>query len=79
MSLIPVYPARHPAFYARCKDCGETKDSPSLFADTDGEAFKAYICAKCVFTFGLLSGDKMQQMEIDRDSRELQNYDNFQG
>ena len=40
-----------PAFRTNCRKCGkgvEAGDNHTVYADLDGEAFKAYYCADCV-------------------------------
>ena len=79
MSLLPVYPARHPEFYAVCTNCKKSKNSADLYSDPEGEAYKAYLCVNCVFTFGLMSSAVMQKLEIERDRRELKVYGSLFG
>jgi DNA-directed RNA polymerase subunit RPC12/RpoP len=74
-NLLPVYPARHPEFHAKCVDCGKVKASPTLYADLDGTAFNAYVCSACAFTFHLVNDTHEQ--ECARDLRELKSYGSF--
>jgi hypothetical protein len=47
-AIIPVYPS-FPVFTAACCDCGTTLTNLTnrLYADLDGEPFKAYLCKAC--------------------------------
>lgn len=44
--LVPVEHPR-PGQTIRCTTCGRFKHADAMFADLEGPAFAAYICAEC--------------------------------
>lgn len=46
MRLIKVHPLREN--FLLCVECGKWHSTRDLYADTDGEPFKAYYCEACI-------------------------------
>jgi hypothetical protein len=55
MNIVYVPPQDAVVIYLFCIDCGKrmvlSKAEPPIFADLNGEAFKAYYCRPCVNKF----------------------------
>ena len=47
MNLKPVNPEPQPGQRLLCASCGKMKEARKMFADLDGEPFKAYYCSEC--------------------------------
>lgn len=69
MKLEPIYPAYHPVFTAKCRDCKTETNSPALLADLEKKG--QYVCDRCAFTFYL----KNFKPEFEsRDLKEVKQY-----